>query len=55
MAFDDFVIERNLVSCLRTNEVDRENGGREEYLRLQRGEGKKCRKKGVSGVSTLRF
>lgn len=40
MAFDDFVIERNLVSCLRTNEVDRENSGGEEYSRLQIGEGK---------------
>ena len=45
MAFDDFVIERNLVSCLRTNEVDRENSGREEYSRLQTGEGEKVLKK----------
>lgn len=41
MAFDDFVIEDNLVSCLRTNEVDRQNSGREEYSRLQIGEGEK--------------
>lgn len=45
MAFDDFVIERNLVSCLQTNEVDRENSGREEYSRLQIGEGENCRKR----------
>lgn len=51
MAFDDFVIEHNLVSCLRTNEVDRENSGREEYSRLQIREGKNS----LSGVSTLRF
>lgn len=41
MAFDDFVNEDNLVSCLRTNEVDRQNSGREEYSRLQIGEGEK--------------
>lgn len=56
MAFDDFVIENNLVSCLQTNEVDRENGGREEYSRLQIGEGKNCRKKpSLSGVSIHRL
>lgn len=48
MAFDDFVIERNLVSCLRTNEVNRENSGREEYSRLQIAEKKNCRKKILS-------
>lgn len=56
MAFDDFVIERNLVSCLQTNEVDRENSGREEYSRLQIGEGKNCwGKKSLSGLSAVRF
>lgn len=35
MAFDDFVIERNLVSCLRTNEARRKNSGRAEYSCLQ--------------------
>lgn len=55
MAFDDFVIERNLVSCFRTNEVDRKNSGREEYSRLQIGEGKNCLKNTLSRVSTLRF
>lgn len=36
MTLDDFVIERNLVSYLQTNEVD---SRREEYNRLQIGEG----------------
>lgn len=45
MAFDDFVIEPNLVSCLRTNEADRENSGREEYSCLQTGEGETAGKK----------
>lgn len=53
MAFDDFVIEDNLVSCLRTNEVDRQNSGREEYSRLQIGEGEKTA--GLYGVSALKF
>lgn len=54
MAFDDFVIERNLVSCLRTNEVDRGgNGGREEYRRVQiRGGRKTLRNNSPSGVRT---
>lgn len=47
MAFDDFVIEPNLVSCLRTNEADRENSGREEYSCLQTGEGETAGEKSL--------
>lgn len=55
MAFDDFVIERNLVSCLQTNEVDRENSGREEYSRLQIEEEETAVKSSLSGVSAFGF
>lgn len=40
MAFDDFVIERNLVSCLQINEANKENSGRKQYSCLQTGEEK---------------
>lgn len=55
MAFDDFVIERNLVSCLQTNEVDRENSGREEYSRLQIEEEETAVKSSLSGVRVSAF
>lgn len=51
MAFDDFVIERNLVSCLRTNEVDRESSGREEYSGLQIGGGERVREREWAAVT----
>lgn len=40
MAFDDFVIECNLVSCLQTNEAKSKNSGRVEHSCLQTVEGK---------------
>lgn len=60
MAFDDFVIERNLVSCLQTNEVNTEDSGRERtqsFSDRERGEtgGEEKKKSSVSGVSALRF
>lgn len=50
MAFDDFVMEHNLVSCLRTNEVDRDYSATEEDSLLQMREEEKLLK-----MLTLRF